>query len=296
MLPVPRGAVRTRPASHEVPSRALGNVVGRARHDARGTLVDDAVSRRRERVHALADLPRAPGEVGVPHGREGVRVLPLGSIVRVRYAGVLPHVYTQRPVGGGGDVRPERDGRLAPCDVPRPRRRPRLIRVLPGDVKVEGRVQLVRAERVGTRVAAASAAERLARLPAIHRRRRRELLLGGHQARVRAPFRLDHPPVRGGLVGADVSGRARPAIYPGPPRGARLRPGRIRHAVRAVGGVRAVHRPRHRAVLARRIVVIVRVLALCGEAGRDEGIDGGQRRCGPGASFRARVRFSSSLP
>mmetsp|Transcript_4169 Transcript_4169/g.18731 ORF Transcript_4169/g.18731 Transcript_4169/m.18731 type:complete len:374 (-) Transcript_4169:308-1429(-) len=218
VLPVPRGAVRTLAASHEVPPRALGKIVRRARHDARGTLVDDAVQGRRERVHALADLPRAPGEVGVPHGREGVPVLPLGLIRggHVGDAGVLPHVYPQRPFVPGGGSRPDLPGRPpdlpGPVPVPRlPRRRPR-IRVLPGDVKVEGRVRLVRAERVGVRVAAASAAERLARLPAIHRRRRRELLLGGHQARVRAPFRLDHPPVRGGLVGADVSGRARPAV------------------------------------------------------------------------------------
>ena len=225
MLPVPRGAVRTRPASHEVPTRALGKIVRRTRHHPRGTLVDDAIPGRRERIHALADLPRAPGEVGVPHGREGVRVLPLRLIGgrHVGDAGVLFHVYPQRPPVGGCS-RHEGDGRLTPIDVPpHPRRRPR-IRLLPGDVKVEGRVRLVRAERVGVRVAAASAAERLARFPAIHRRRRRELLLGGHQARVRAPFALITRPSAAVLSGQTSLDAHAPQSIRSNPRGT-TRPG-----------------------------------------------------------------------
>ena len=139
----------------------------------------------------------------------------------------------------------------------------RIARILGCYVKVEGGVGLVFAKRVGSGVAAASAAERLAPLPARHRRRRRELLLCGDQARVGASLRLDRGAVRGGLVGADVPRRARAAVHAGPTGGARVRPGRVRYAVRAVGGVRAVRGPRHGAVLARRVGVIVRVLALC---------------------------------
>ena len=99
VLPVPRTAVRSRPAAHQVTARTLRQVSGRALNRTTRTLVNDAILSRRERLEARADLPRASREVGVPHGRERVRVFPVGVVraAHVRNARVLLHVYPQSP-------------------------------------------------------------------------------------------------------------------------------------------------------------------------------------------------------
>lgn len=146
VLPVLLGRVGAAAAPERVASRAPRQVRRRARHLSRRALVDGAVLRRGQRLGARRDAPRALREVGVPHRRERVLVLPGQSVLaEVGNARVFLDVH----------LHPLRAFVFFVSSA----------HVAVGDVEQESRVLLELAVRVRARVAPAAARKHLAVLP-----------------------------------------------------------------------------------------------------------------------------------